>query len=194
MAKEAPKKEEAAGDAPPKKSKKMLIIILLVVIVAGVVGAGAGLLLGKKQGKAAAGEEEHAEEVEEEHAPQPAFDPKKPPIFVALDPFTVNLQPENAEQFLQVVITLRVTDEKIAEQIKVLMPQIRHEMLSLMSSKKPSEVTTPDGRQNLTLELTDVANEVLGWEPPPPPKVKRKNYEPPTGPVVSVYFTQFIVQ
>lgn len=196
--KEAPKKqEEAAADAPPapKKGKKLLIIVGLAVVVA----LGGGLLAGKLLFGGGAKKAEHGEEAaaaehkDEKAAPTYHYDPKKPPVYVNLDAFTVNLQGDGSEQFLQVVATLQVADEKVAELLKQYMPQIRHEYLALMSGKKASDVTTQDGRLDLAEEMKEVANEILGYEPPP--KKRRKNSEPDmAGPVVGVFFTQFIVQ
>lgn len=191
--KEAPKKaEEAEAAAPPKKGKKLLIIIVLAVVMA----LGGGLLVGKLVfgGKKAAdhGDEAAAEEQHEEKKAglQFKYDPKKPPVYVALDAFTVNL---DGGQFLQVVASLQVADEKVAETIKQYMPQLRHEYLSIMSSKKPADVMTQDGRLDLAEEMQEVGNEILGYEPPA--KKRRKNAEPDmSGPIIGVYFTQFIVQ
>lgn len=192
MAKEAPKKEEAAAPAAPpaKSSKKLIILIVLVVVILAVAGAGVVLLM-KKKAKAAEGEEAVAEETAHEEA---QFDPKKPPVFVPMEPFTVNLQAEAGEQFLQVVATMRVADDKIGEQIKVFMPQIRHEVLSLLAGKKASEITTPEGREGLAEEIRGLVNDVLGWEPPKKKKKAEGSHGNDGAPVVGVFFTQFIVQ
>ncbi|GAB2887732.1 hypothetical protein GCM10027046_15090 [Uliginosibacterium flavum] len=196
--KEAPKKEAAADEAAPapKKSKKLLIIILAAVVLLGAIGGGAYALLAKKkvatEGEEAAAEEAPAHAVHE----WPKFDPNKPPVFLPLEPFTVNLQPDNgAEQFLQVVASLRVIDAHVGDQVKAFMPQIRHEVLSLLSGKKPSEITSPEGREELATEMKEIINVIMGFEPPPVSKKKKKTSDPePVGPVVSVFFTQFIVQ
>jgi len=188
--KEAKKKEEPA-EATPKKSKKMLIIVVALVVVIGGLAAALLLVMGKKSGDNAGHEEQAAEETNAEH---PKFDPHKPPIFVALEPFTVNLAPEDGnEQYLQVVASLRVADDKVGEEVKAFMPEIRHEVLSLLAGKKSSEITTPDGREELADDIKDICNEVMGWEPPSS-KRKKKSEPEETGPVISVYFTQFIVQ
>ena len=186
------KKEEAAGEAAPRKSKKMLIIIIGVVVLLAVVAVAAVMLMGKKKTDGAENKED-AEETAPAHA---KFDPHKPPVFVALEPFTVNLASENGNdgQYLQVVASLRVGDEKIGEEVKAFMPQIRHEVLSLLAGKKASEITSPDGREQLASDIKDICNEVMGWEPPSSKKKKKGKEEEAVGPVVSVYFTQFIVQ
>jgi len=187
------KKEEPAGEAAPRKSKKMLIIIVGAVVLLAVVAVAAVMLMGKKKTDGGDGKDD-TEETTSAHA---KFDPHKPPVFVALEPFTVNLSSENGNdgQYLQVVASLRVGDEKIGEEVKAYMPQIRHEVLSLLAGKKASEITSPDGREQLASDIKDICNEVMGWEPPTNKKKKKgAAAEEATGPVVSVYFTQFIVQ
>lgn len=188
------KEAKDTGEAAPKKSKKMLIIIIAAVVLLAVVAVAAVMLMGKKKSGDGGEEDAHAEETSAAHA---KFDPHKPPIFVALEPFTVNLAADdngNDGQYLQVVASLRVGDDKIGEEVKAFMPEIRHEVLSLLAGKKASEITTPDGREELADEIKDICNEVMGWEPPAPKKKKKGAAEEAVGPVVSVYFTQFIVQ
>ena len=186
--KEAPKKEEVATSVPAKSGKKMILLIMVGVLVFAVVGLGTVLIL-KKKGKASTEEESVAEETS-----TAKFDPHKPPVFLPMEPFTVNLQPENGEQFLQVVISLRVVDEKIGEQIKVFMPQIRHEILSLLSSKKSSEITSQEGRESLAEEMRGIINSILGWTPPKKKKKASSGNDIDGAPVAGVFFTQFIVQ
>lgn len=190
MAKEAPKKEEAAGAPPAKSSKKLIIMIVVLVVILAVAGAGV-LMLMKKKAKPTEGEEAEAPEQTHETA---KFDPHKPPVFLPMEPFTVNLQPENGEQFLQIVATMRVADDKIGEQVKVFMPQIRHEVLSLLAGKKASEITSPEGREALAEEIRGIVNDVLGWEPPKKKKKSSGGEGSDGAPVIGVFFTQFIVQ
>lgn len=185
--KEAPKKEEVATSVPAKSRKKMLLLIVIGVLVLAVASLGAVLIL-KKKGKAATEEETVAEE------PSTAkFDPHKLPVFLPMEPFTVNLQPENGEQFLQVVISLRIEDEKTGEQVKIFMPQIRHEILALLSSKKSSEITSQEGRESLAEEMRDIINSILGWTPPKKKKKASSGKGSDGAPVAGVFFTQFIV-
>ena len=184
----APAKPEAPapapapeGEAPPKKGKKMLIIIIsvlvLLIIVAGAIGA---IVLMKKGGSA---------EVEEV-APSTAVDLSKPPIFAALDTFTVNLRSEEGERYLQAVIALRVADQKTADALKGFMPEIRHRINLLLSSKLPSEVQTIEGREALAMEILDSINESLGF-PPLPPGAPAPVELPP---IQAVLFNSFIIQ
>lgn len=198
--KEAPKKEPSApAEAAPPKSKKLLIIIVIgVVLLCLIIGAGFFLFKKKTTNDGASDNSSSVEESSSSgNARQwPPYDPNKPPVFVALEPFTVNLQSDDGAQYLQVVASLRVIDEKVGEEIKAYMPQIRHEILSLLAGKKASEITSPDDREELAQEIKDTVNQIMGFDPPDTSKKKRKvaSAREPVGPVVSVFFTQFIVQ
>lgn len=184
----APAKPEAPaveGEAPPKKGKKMLIIIsisvlVLIIVVGGAIGA---LILMKKGGSTEAEDAVAA-------APSTVVDLSKPPIFAALDTFTVNLRREEGDRYLQAVIALRVADQKTADALKGFMPEIRHRINLLLSSKLPSEVQTIEGREALALEILDSINESLGF-PPLPPGAPAPAVLPP---VQAVLFNSFIIQ
>jgi flagellar FliL protein len=133
---------EQAAAAPKKKSNLLLIAAVVVVLLA----AGAGTAWWFMQ--SAENDEEAAVE-------------SKPSIFLPLEQFTVNLQPEEGQQFLQVAMTLKVADPEIAEGIKAQMPQVRSRVLFLLSSKKPSQIGTLEGKNTLTDELIQELEAVL---------------------------------
>lgn len=143
----APAETEAA---PVKSSKKKIIIIsVLVLAIAG----GAGWYFTKGQTP----EDEHAKQVEVKE--EPAHEPK----FVALgDNFTVNLQREEGDQYLQAGITLKILDPELEEKIKKTMPEIRSKLLFLLSSKGPSELQTAEGKKKLVAEIIAEVDGVLG--------------------------------
>ncbi len=179
MAKGADKeKEKGEEGAKPKKGKKLLIIILIVVLLLVLVAGGlVGLLLMKR---GSGGEEADAAA---SSAPAAArVDLSRPPTFVTLDAFTVNLAPDEGNRFLQVVMALRVADARTGDSLKGFMPEIRHRVNLLLSSKLPSEVATAAGRETLAKEITDEINAVLGGSPGE------------DGPIQAVLFNSFIVQ
>jgi len=139
-----------AEDAPaPAKSKKLLIIIgLLVLVTAG----GAGWVLTKNSAPA----EEHASEA---HKPEPVLEPKFIPLG---EKFTVNLQREEGDQYLQAGITLKVLDPELELKIKNAMPEIRSKLLFLLSSKKPSELVTSEGKAVLIEQVIAEVDGILG--------------------------------
>jgi flagellar FliL protein len=195
MAKEAPKKTEDAGtaDAKPKGKGKKLILIVVAAFVVIAIGAAAALFL------LGGGSEDHKEAKAK---------PAKAPLFVNLEPFTVNLQPENGEQYLQVGTTLKIADKDVEEKIKVYMPEMRHRILLLLSGKKPSQLANPEGREALAEEIRSESNRILA--PSAGKVVKTAAATKPIGksvkaageahaaseegPVTGVLFTSFIIQ
>lgn len=158
--------ENSAAPAPQKKSKKLLFLIvgLLLVVLSGAGGAWFFM-----------GDDESAKK-----SPAKA-EPLKPPVFIAMDPFTVNLQPEMGEQYLQVAFTLQVPDQTHVDQIKLYMPLVRSRILMLLANKKASELATADGKKKLQEEI--MAQIKQPFTPQSPPQS-----------VTGVFFTSFVIQ
>lgn len=202
MAKAAATPDEAGADAPKKKGNKMLVIVIALLVVVILGGAAAFFMMGGSH----ADEGEDGEEVvaEDDHeaaakeAKKAKLKKKKdaeakglPPVFVELDPFTVNLQPETAvDQYLQVKATLRVDEQPAADNLKAYMPEIRHRVLMLLSGKKASELGSAEGREQLAEDIKHAVNAIVGEVP----RNRKGEPEEPIGPVESVLFTSFIVQ
>lgn len=183
--------------APPKKKSKLILFIGIGVLLLALAGGGAFYMMSKK--KAAEAEADG----EDGHGPAKTAHAKgksgTPPTFVPMEPFTVNLMPENGEQYLQVVATLKLEDAHVADDLKVYMPELRHRVLMLLSGKKASELQGVDGREALAGEIMTAANDVLGFGSKPQVKGAkepdgRAKKDTAEGPVVSVLFTSFIIQ
>ncbi len=143
----APAPAEAV--AAPAKGKKLLIIVIALLLA--ITGGGAAWFLTKGHAPAA----DHVEEARHE--------PEQEPRFVPLgDKFTVNLQREEGDQYLQAGITLKVLDSKLEEKIKVTMPELRSKLLFLLSSKKPSELVSTEGKKILVEQIIAEADAILG--------------------------------
>lgn len=183
MAKAPAKTEDTAESAPKKKGKLLLIIVIallvLLIIVAGGIGA---LLLLKNKDK---GGHDGAQAAV---AAAPGVDLSKPPTFLPLDAFTVNLQRDEGDHYLQVAVVLRVADPAVGESLKAFMPEIRHRINLLLSSKLPSEVSTTTGREELAIGIREQVNEALGFPPAPAAAA------PSNRPVLAVLFNSFIIQ
>lgn len=158
-----PKTPEAGAAEAPKKSKKVLIIA--VALILSVAGAGGAWFFLKK------GEAKH-----EEVKVQPA----KPPVFLPLDTFVVNLQSEGGE-FLQVNMTLQMKEQVDVEVLKTYMPLIRSRIISLLSAKQPADILTADGKTKLAAELSESIKQPFD-----------KGVDPAK--VDAVFFTSFVVQ
>ena len=188
----APAKAEEGDDVPKKKGKLGLIIVIVLLVVLILIAVGVGALLLLKGGK-----DKDAEEHAQQAAPAAAqlqtagtVDLTKPPTFVPLDAFTVNLRRDEGDHYLQVVAVLRLADATMDPTLKAFMPEIRHRINLLLSSKLPSEIATVEGREALSLAITESVNEALGFKP-----VRDAAGKPvPNGPVQAVLFTSFIIQ
>ncbi|MDR2636786.1 MAG: flagellar basal body-associated FliL family protein [Zoogloeaceae bacterium] len=170
-------------EVAPKKSKKLVIIVLATtVLLFIIVGVGAVFLLSH------GGDEEDEEDAPEEVQKSKKKNSNAPPIFVNLDPFTVNLRPdENGEGFyMQVEISLEVDDLEADALLKSLMPRIRNNLTLILSDKKSSDLVSKEGKQALANEIRDEINGIIGQ-----PAGKDR---PPQGPVESVLFTRLIIQ
>src|SRR5688572_26942185 len=143
---------EAPAAAPKKKSKLLLIVALVVALLAAG-GAGAWWFLIQSHG-----DDEDAEEIA-----------AKPSVFLPLDQFTVNLQPEDGQQFLQTSLTLKVSEQDVSDAIKAQMPEVRSRLLFLLSSKKPSQLSSLEGKNKLSEEILREVEAVL-----PPAKTKAR--------------------
>lgn len=188
MAKEAKPAEDGAAEAP-KKSKKLLIIILAVVLVV-VLGGGAAAFMLLKKGDHADDEEAAEETVKPKEKKKKKGDKEAPPVFVNLDPFTVNLVPETGDQYLQVILSMELEDATAEPALKAQMPKIRNNITLLLSSKKASELMPKEGKEKLAENLKDEINSVIE----PPTRNKKGELIMPEGPVKSVLFTSFIIQ
>lgn len=152
----------SAVAAAPPKSKKKLIIIILAVVILGLAGGGGWFYFTQMREKPAS-----VKKVE-------------PPVFVALDVFTVNLQGED-QQLLQTAITLQLENSEEATKLKENMPLIKNRLLLLLSSKTTEEIATAEGKNKLAQEIAEQVKAPLS---PAGDALKVNN----------VLFTSFIIQ
>lgn len=211
--KPGPPIEPPSATAPKKGKGLMIAVIVLVVVLVAAAGGAAWYLMKPKPETAG--------------SPKPVEKPK-PAVFVPLETFTVNLQPEGGDHFLQTTFSLKVMDASVEQAIKQVMPEIRSRLLLLLSSKKPSELKSTEGKQMLANQIAAEINRVLnpgaseikpidtGKKPENPEKTTDGDTAKPSsdnttdksaaasaiaagkgtpsGPVISVFFTSFIIQ
>lgn len=171
------KKEQTA--APKKKLPVMLIVIVLaVVLVLGGAAAGYFLILAPKakgEGKAESGAEAQQEQVEKkgsEGGKEGGSGPMK-----MLDPFIVNLADAQGQRYLKAVIQFEVDNPATDGEISGKLPQIRDEILMILSNKTFDDIATVAGKRMLKREISSAVNKYLA-----------------SGQVTQVYFTEFVVQ
>ena len=163
----APPPAPAVDDVVPvaRSKKKIIVLGSIALLVVLLIGAGVVLFISKKSSS------------HKEHKVEPA----KPTVFLPLESFTVNLQSDNGDKFLQISMTLQVQDEEQVNLIKTNMPQVRSRLLMLLSSKDAEEILTSDGKKKLINEI--VAQVKMPFTPKGEPQK-----------ISDVFFTSFVVQ
>lgn len=161
--------DETSGSAktaePAKKGKlKRVLIALLATGLA--VGGGAAYFLTRQ--KAA-------------HPAEEAAMPLEVPVFVTLEPFTVNLQPNSRSRFLHVGIAIKVPDVKTQGQVNQYLPEVRSRVLMVLSNRLPEALISPEDKNKLSVEITSAINTPFA---PKQPSIK----------VSGVMFTTFMLQ
>ena len=168
MSKPAKPTTAPAAEAPPKKGNKKLIIIVVAVIL--LAGGGAAAFLLKKpahQPTDAAAGGGHAEEAQAE----------APAKFIDLGTFTANLIHEEGDRYLQVAISLKLTKPELEEKIKAHNPEILHHVNMLLQSKRPSELASFAGKEQLAQQIKGQVEYVLGLRKTAPAIVERSDVE-----------------
>jgi len=152
------------ADSPKKSKRGLILITLAALVVLGGGGAAAYFYLMGNQ-----------------HHTQVAVVVPEAPIFVALEPFTVNLQSDDQARFLHVGMTLRVADIKTQAQITEYLPETRSRVLMLLSNRKSDTLLTADDKIQLAVEIRKALNKPLIAKQPPQH-------------ITDVLFTTFVVQ
>jgi flagellar FliL protein len=153
-----------ASPPPSGKWRLVLIVLLAVGVIAAAAGAGYYYYF-VRGGKVAA----------------VAVKPPQDPIFVALEPFTVNLQPGSRSRFLHVAVTLKMGDLKSQTQLVQYLPEVRSRVLSTLSNRTAESLLTTEEKDLLAADILTVLRQPFGAN------------LPPAG-ISSVMFTTFMLQ
>jgi flagellar FliL protein len=151
----------------PKKSRTFRIVMISLLALA-LMGAAAGAAYYFTSKRSA----------EPPATPVPVVEV---PIFVPLDPMTVNLQPNGRSRFLHVAVTLKMTDSKSNSQITQYMPEVRSRVLAVLSNRAADSLGTTEERVLLSDEILAALN--LPFAPNMPPQK-----------ITDVLFTTFMLQ
>jgi flagellar protein FliL len=181
MADEA--KEENKEQAPAEKKKlpvKLIIIVLAVVLVLGGAAGGYFMFAGhkaKSSGKEDPGKEVKKEQVKEEGAKKGGEGEGASGNMKSLDPFIVNLADAEGQRYLKAVMQLELDNPSLEGEIQGKLPQIRDEILMILSNKTFDDVSTSAGKKMVKREIASAVNKYLT-----------------SGQITQVYFTEFVVQ
>ncbi|ACY84983.1 flagellar basal body-associated protein FliL [Edwardsiella piscicida] len=77
------------------------------------------------------------------------------PVFMALDPFTVNLlsNGDDSDRVLYVGITLRLPDEGTRKRLNDYLPEVRSRLLMLLSRQQAATLASEQGKKALMDEI-----------------------------------------
>lgn len=177
--------EQAPAPAKPKSKLLLILVIVLgTLVVAGAAVGGTWFWLSRHNAEASDEEEPKAKTAKGEKGKKEKKEKeaeRKPPVFVTMEPYTVNLRNTGREHYLQVGLVLQAADGVAAEAVKANMPAIRSAVLLLLAAKTPEELAAPEGKEKL-------ADEVLQRVIQPIPGM------PPVKGVDRVLFSGFIIQ
>lgn len=175
----------------PPKSKKKLIIIIAAVALLAVGGGAAAYFLMKSPSKPG-----HEAKVDESS--------KLPPKFVEIGTYTANLMHEDSDRYLQVAISLKITDPELEEKIKAQMPEIQNTVNMLLQSKYPSQLSSVEGKEKLASQIKEQVEFIMGLRKSAPaihstpPDGEVQAATPVSAPgkkgIAAVLFTSFIIQ
>lgn len=142
---EAEDGEEGEGAAEGGGGKKKLIMMGGAAVAVLALGGGGWFFFMKKKPEQAA-------------APAPV-EVAKPVAFVDLPDMTVNLSVgQDRPQYLRVKVALEVSDTKVADQIKPIMPRVVDAFQLYLREMRPSDIEGSAGIFRLRDELTRRVN------------------------------------
>ncbi|GEK74413.1 MULTISPECIES: flagellar basal body-associated protein FliL [Halomonas] len=152
-------------------SRKLLWLLVVLVVIASSAAATALFMVMSgdgDDGKAMAQEPETIEH--------------KAPIFVEIEPFTVNLADDDyGSRLLYAGISLKVADEQSQALLTEHMPEVRSRLLMLLSGKQAADLASQEDKRRLA-EQVKATLEAPMVEPQPELAIE------------NVLFTEFIVQ
>ena len=165
----AEKKEEAGKGGRKKKLFVIIGAVVLVLLIGG--GVGAWFLLKDKP--------------DSENAKAPAQQVPVPGLgqqskigpMVNIDEFIVNIISGDTAHYVKASLTVELTNEEVKIEVEQRMPQMRDAVLLLIGNKTYEELQDLQGKKQLKAELSSRINSFLQ-----------------TGKVISIYFTNFVVQ
>ena len=85
----------------------------------------------------------------------------KPPQFIKMDEFTVNLPGRGGEHYLQASLVLRTADGSTEGRIKDFLPIVRDRVILVLSSRTMQELSTVEGKNAMAREIALVINSII---------------------------------
>lgn len=123
-------------------ARTLLYFFALAVLICAVAGAtyGVALRTGVKHGNTPTATQPHI------------------PQFIELDPFTVSVSDTYAERILHVGLTLKVSNDTGRNQITQHLPEIRSDLLVLLSEQDPNALQSAQAKRALANTVRESLN------------------------------------
>lgn len=103
--------------------------------------------------------------------------PKPPLVYTFEQQFLVNLADEDVLRYVKVVLGVSTYDQKVIDEIKKRMVEVRDAIILVISSRKSEELLKPEGKKKLKNDIVETLNNLLS-----------------SGKVEQVYFVDFVMQ
>jgi flagellar FliL protein len=163
----APEEEGDSENGEKKKGKGLKLAIIGVLVIA-VLGGGGYFALGMLSSDEEGGGKANSAKDEKSTEPLPLYRMKT---------FIANLAGGRGRRYLKVTMAMELSSQETENEMKQKLPQLRDEVLTILSSKAFEDIKDADGKVKLRKEIAEKANRVIR-----------------TGKVRKVYFTEFVVQ
>ena len=150
------------GEAKGGKTLLIVAIVLLVVVVVGMGSFVTVMLLGNKSSSKTS---------------KTTAVSNKSAYTYSLGDFVVNLGDTDQKRYLKVTIQVGYDSTKMAAELKTTDPTLKDSIISVLRSKKSSDLNTKAGTDQLKKQLIDSMNPFLT-----------------TGKISYVYFTDFLIE
>ncbi len=168
--------DEEKEKAESKSSGGLLQIINLVLLLA-VLGVGSFIAWKLVQMEQPAAVPEAKAKVEQPEIPEAEDEAEGPPILMDLNDITVNLADTDQTRFLRAKAKIEVRSEEAKAKVMENMVKINDLIITVLMSKKFSEIRTPNGKYALKEDLVYRMNRLIGGKP-----------------IKNLYFTDFVSQ
>lgn len=174
--------EKEVKETVEKKKSPLIKIIVIVVLFALLAGGGAAgyfFIIAPKLKHSSQAAPQAAEEKSESHGSEGGSgkEGEASGTIKPLDPFVVNLSDGQGTRYLKAVVQLEMDGEMLAGEIDRKMPQIRDEIIMLLSSKSYDDLSSIPGKRSLKRVMVESINKYLT-----------------SGKVVNVFFSEFVIQ
>ncbi len=154
---------EETAPASSGGKKKMILFVLIGLLSVGAAGGGTWYYMKHQQDQQNQLDEDDDDdadddddEVDKKKAKKKKKKKDQPVTFIKLESFTVNLQSNDREsRYLQVELSLKVNEGDVVKAIEAIKPEVRNQILLLLSSKKPGEINTLEGKKKLSEEIIE---------------------------------------